>query len=92
MFNVCFQELPEDKWFCCIECNKIFEALQNLACSGPEAIPPAASAAVYNKQATIGLNDGSIDEIQWCILSGKSRFPQHLVLLSRAAAIFRVSS
>ncbi|KAL8504646.1 hypothetical protein ACS0TY_015997 [Phlomoides rotata] len=83
------KELPEDKWFCCNECNKIFEALQNLACSGPEVIPAAASAAVYKKQATIGLNDKPMDEIRWCILSGKSRFPDHLLLLSRAAAIFR---
>ncbi|KAL9318272.1 hypothetical protein ACSQ67_014789 [Phaseolus vulgaris] len=29
------------------------------------------------------------DDIQWRILSGKSRYPEHLPLLSRAAAIFR---
>ncbi|PIN11203.1 Histone acetyltransferase [Handroanthus impetiginosus] len=83
------KELPEDKWFCCDDCHKIFEALQNLACSGPEIIPASVSDTLYKKHTTIGLNDGSESEIQWCILSGKSRFPEHLLLLSRAAAIFR---
>ncbi|KAK4432377.1 Chromodomain-helicase-DNA-binding protein 4 [Sesamum alatum] len=83
------KELPEDKWFCCDECYKIFETLQNLASSGPEIIPASVSATVYKKHTMIGLNNGSHNEIQWCILSGKSRFPDHLLLLSRAAAIFR---
>lgn len=83
------KELPEDKWFCCDDCYKIFEALQNLASSGPEIIPASVSAAVYNKHTSIGLNDRYMNEIQWCILSGKSRAPGHLMLLSRAAAIFR---
>ncbi|KAI3447667.1 hypothetical protein Pfo_004332 [Paulownia fortunei] len=83
------KELPEDKWFCRDDCYKIFEALQNLACGGPEVIPASVSATLYEKHATIGLNNWSKNEIQWCILSGKSRFPKHLLLLSRAAAIFR---
>jgi hypothetical protein len=32
-----------------------------------------------------------MNDIQWRILSGKSRYAEHLPLLSRAAAIFRVS-
>ncbi|KAK4392225.1 Chromodomain-helicase-DNA-binding protein 4 [Sesamum angolense] len=83
------KELPEDKWFCCDDCYKIFETLQNLASGGPEIIPASVSATVYKKHSMIGLNNGSHNEIQWCILSGKSRFPDHLLLLSRAAAIFR---
>ncbi|KAL0316310.1 UNVERIFIED_CONTAM: Chromodomain-helicase-DNA-binding protein 4 [Sesamum radiatum] len=83
------KELPEDKWFCCDDCYKIFETLQNLASGGPEIIPASVSATVYKKHTMIGLNNGSHNEIQWCILSGKSRFPDHLLLLSRAAAIFR---
>ncbi|KAL0336842.1 UNVERIFIED_CONTAM: Autoimmune regulator [Sesamum calycinum] len=86
---ICDQELPEDKWFCCDDCYKIFETLQNLASGGPEIIPASVSATVYKKHTMIGLNNGSHNEIQWCILSGKSRFPDHLLLLSRAAAIFR---
>ncbi|KAL1565928.1 hypothetical protein AAHA92_01602 [Salvia divinorum] len=83
------KELPEDKWFCCDDCYKIFEALQSLASGEPKLVPAAVSSAVYKKHATIGLNDMYMNEIQWCILSGKSRAPGHLMLLSRAAAIFR---
>ncbi|KAL6519414.1 hypothetical protein OROGR_018734 [Orobanche gracilis] len=83
------KELPEDKWFCRDDCHSIFEALQNLACHGPEVIPDSVSATVYEKQANLGLNTMSKNEIQWCILNGKSRFPEHMLLLSRAAAIFR---
>lgn len=92
MLNTWLQELPEDKWFCCDDCYKIFEALQNLASGGPEMIPAPVSSAVYKKHTMIGLDDRYMTEIQWCILSGKSRAPEHLMLLSRAAAIFRVSS
>lgn len=35
--------------------------------------------------------DTATNDIQWRILSGKSRYPEHLPLLSRAATIFRVS-
>ncbi|GFQ00943.1 chromodomain-helicase-DNA-binding protein 4 [Phtheirospermum japonicum] len=84
------KELPKDKWFCRDECHKIFETLQNLACSRPEIIPASVSTTLYEKHAKLGINNmSSKDEIQWCILSGKSRFPEHILLLSRAAAIFR---
>ncbi|KAK6140169.1 hypothetical protein DH2020_026167 [Rehmannia glutinosa] len=83
------QELPKDKWFCSPDCSNIFSVLQNMTCSEPEVIPAPVSAAIHQKHAAMGLNQESNDEIQWCILSGKSRFPEHLLLLSRAAAIFR---
>ncbi|XP_042041878.1 uncharacterized protein LOC121787261 isoform X1 [Salvia splendens] len=83
------KELPEDKWFCCDDCHKIFEALRSLASGEPKLVPGAVSSALYKKHATIGLNGMYMNEIQWCILSGKSRAPGHLMLLSRAAAIFR---
>lgn len=92
MLNTSFQELPKDKWFCSENCNKIFEALQNMAYSGPDFIPAPVSAALFEKHSMIGLNGGSYNEIQWCVLTGKSRFRDHLMLLSQAAAIFRVSS
>ncbi|EYU41695.1 hypothetical protein MIMGU_mgv1a000809mg [Erythranthe guttata] len=83
------KELPKEKWFCCHDCNKIFSALQNLTSSGPEVIPAPVSDALHRKLAAIGLDEESHNEIRWHILSGKSRFPEHLLLLSRAAAIFR---
>ncbi|CAA3000714.1 Histone acetyltransferase [Olea europaea subsp. europaea] len=83
------KELPKDKWFCCNECHKIYVALQNFASSGPEAIPASVLAALATKHAERGLSDSYRNDIHWRILNGKSRYPEHLLLLSRAAAIFR---
>ncbi|KZV26139.1 hypothetical protein F511_06306 [Dorcoceras hygrometricum] len=79
------KELPKDKWFCSYDCDKIFGTLQLLASSGPEVIPTSVSASIFRKHAAVGLNI----TLQWHILSGKSRQPEHLLLLSQAAAIFR---
>ncbi|XP_051148685.1 uncharacterized protein LOC127263618 [Andrographis paniculata] len=83
------KELPGDKWFCCVECYKIFEILQNKSSSAPEAIPSSASAILYKRNPTMGLNGESKNEIEWCVVNGKKRFMGHLKLLSRAAQIFR---
>ncbi|XP_073140611.1 uncharacterized protein [Henckelia pumila] len=80
------KELPNDKWFCCDDCDKIFSTLQLLTSSGPEVIPTSVSATIFRKHAAVGLNNIAL---QWQILSGKSRQPEHLLLLSQAAAIFR---
>lgn len=95
VFNCIFfpQELPKDKWFCCDDCNRIYVALQNSVSAGAEMIPASLSVLINRKREERGLpiDGGVIDDIQWRILSGKSRYPEHLPLLSRAAAIFRVS-
>lgn len=65
-------------------------ALQNLASRGPEMIPASVSSMINRKHLEKGLIDGAADDIQWCILSGKSRYKEHLPLLSRTTAIFRV--
>ncbi|KAF7804553.1 Increased DNA methylation 1 [Senna tora] len=84
------QELPKDKWFCCDDCNRIYVALQKSVSAGAEIIPASLSVLINRKHEDRGLCiDGGIDDIQWRILSGKSRYPEHLPLLSRAAAIFR---
>jgi hypothetical protein len=65
--------------------------LKNFVSNGAEVIPASVSAAISKKHNKKGLVDVSPIDIQWRILSGKSRYPEHLPLLSRAAAIFRVS-
>ena len=67
--------------------------LQNSVSAGAKIIPASSSAIINRKCEERGLPvDGGVsDEIQWRILSGKSRYPEDLPLLSRAAAIFRVS-
>lgn len=54
-------------------------------------IPPSVSNALNRKRVEKGFSDGAANDVRWRILSGKSRYPEHLPLLSRAAAIFRVS-
>lgn len=54
-------------------------------------IPASVSNAMNRKHVEKGFADVSANDVQWRILSGKSRYPEHLPLLSRAAAIFRVS-
>ncbi|KAL7183161.1 hypothetical protein ACSBR1_041775 [Camellia fascicularis] len=41
------------------------------------------------KHVKKGFTDGVSNDVQWQILSGRSRYPKHLPVLSRAAAIFR---
>ncbi|XP_071907828.1 uncharacterized protein [Coffea arabica] len=83
------KELPRDKWFCCNDCNMIYTALQNFVLNGAEAVPSSVFAKINKKHEEKGLATVTANDVQWRILSGKSRYPEHLPLLSRAAAIFR---
>lgn len=83
------KELPRDKWFCCDDCNRIHVALQNLVLVGAEMIPASVSYAIHRKHVEKGFTDGVSNDVQWQILSRRSRYPEHLPVLSRAAAIFR---
>lgn len=68
-------------------------SLQHSVTIGAEIVPASLSYAMIRKHAERGLFvDGAMgDDVQWRILSGKSRYPEHLPFLSRSAAIFRVS-
>ncbi|KAK7393299.1 hypothetical protein VNO78_21851 [Psophocarpus tetragonolobus] len=84
------EELPKDKWFCCDDCNRIYVALQNSVSAGADIIPTLLSELIIRKHEEKGLCTYEVmNNIQWRILSGKSRYPEHLPLLSQAAAIFR---
>ncbi|XWS67025.1 hypothetical protein CRYUN_Cryun05aG0250900 [Craigia yunnanensis] len=84
------KEIPKDKWFCCDDCNRIHGALQSSVSNGVQIIPTSFSNIIQRKHLEKGLYiDGATDCVQWRILSGKSRYPEHLPLLSSAAAIFR---
>ncbi|GKV30038.1 hypothetical protein SLEP1_g38903 [Rubroshorea leprosula] len=84
------KEIPKDKWFCCDDCNRIFLILQNSVSSGVQMIPSSLLQTISRKHLEKGLSvDGDAESVQWQILSGKSRYPDHLPLLSSAAAIFR---
>ncbi|GMP95853.1 hypothetical protein CsSME_00044734 [Camellia sinensis var. sinensis] len=83
------KELPRDKWFCWDDCNRIHMALQNLVLVRAEMIPASVSYAIHKKHVEKGFTDEVSNDVQWRILSGKSRYPEHFSVLSSAAAIFR---
>lgn len=68
-------------------------ALQNSVSHGTETVPASLFNIISNKHVDKGLFiDGDANDVQWQIMSGKSRYPEHLPLLSTATSIFRVSS
>lgn len=83
------KELPKDKWFCCNDCDKIYVALRDLVVRGSEMIPSPESININRKLLVKGLSEVTDNDLQWRILSGKCRRPEHLPLLSKAVSIFR---
>ncbi|PWA99123.1 zinc finger, PHD-type [Artemisia annua] len=81
--------LPPDKWFCCDDCDMIHGAIQGVVANGAAVISGSVLSIVNKKHIEKGLIYGVPNEIRWRMLSGTSRYPEHLPLLSRAAAIFR---
>ncbi|KAJ0704641.1 putative histone acetyltransferase chromatin regulator PHD family [Helianthus annuus] len=81
--------LPSDKWFCCDHCDLIHGAIQDVVVSGAAVISGSIMSTINRKHIEKGVVSGAPNEIKWRMLSGKSRYPEHLPLLSRAAAIFR---
>lgn len=64
--------------------------LQRSVLSGLKNVPALALDTITRKVMEKGLLGGAGDDVQWQILSGKSRRPEHLPLLSSATGIFRV--
>ncbi|KAL9239246.1 hypothetical protein vseg_013586 [Gypsophila vaccaria] len=82
------KELPQDKWFCCHDCDSIHVALRERVVQGPIMISDSEAIKINRK---LFLNGFSVadNDVQWRILSGKCRQPEHLPLLSKAVSIFR---
>lgn len=83
------KEIPQEKWFCCNGCSRIHTAVQSSVSCGPQLIPGPLSDMIRRKDREKGIITEDGDTVEWRILSGKSRYPEHLPLLSRAAVIFR---
>ncbi|CAM8966293.1 unnamed protein product [Rhodiola kirilowii] len=83
------KELPEGKWFCCEDCSKIYSSLQSSVSVGAEVLSLSLSSTIIRKLLEKGYSGGYENDVHWRILSGKSRYPEHLPILSRAATIFR---
>jgi hypothetical protein len=83
------KEIPQEKWFCCSNCSRIHTAVQNSVSCGPQTLPTPLLDMICRKDREKGIFTDIGDTVEWRILSGKSRYPEHLPLLSRAAVIFR---
>ncbi|KAF8110618.1 hypothetical protein N665_0081s0048 [Sinapis alba] len=83
------KEIPQEKWFCCNGCSRIHTAVQSSVSCGPQIISAPLSDMIRRKDREKGIITEDGDTVEWRILSGKSRYPEHLPLLSRAAVIFR---
>ncbi|KAF8091795.1 hypothetical protein N665_0436s0055 [Sinapis alba] len=83
--------IPQDKWFCCSDCSRIHTALQSSVSCGLQTIPTLLLETISRKYKEKGINtvDNGGDTVEWMMLSGKSRCPEHEHLLSRTSTIFR---
>ncbi|KAK7857728.1 increased dna methylation 1 [Quercus suber] len=59
------KELPKGKWFCCIECNKIHSALENLVVEGEQALPDSLLNAIRMKHEEKGSDSDANFDIRW---------------------------
>ncbi|XP_052175420.1 uncharacterized protein LOC127790163 [Diospyros lotus] len=82
------KELPKGKWFCCMDCRKIFSTLQNLLNHGEEKIPDSLLDLI-RKRHEGDISDSVVDfDVRWRLLNGKIASPETRSLLSKAVAIF----
>ncbi|GLT58952.1 hypothetical protein SLA2020_318050 [Shorea laevis] len=82
------KELPEGKWFCCTDCDRIHTILQKLLNRGAERIPESLLDVIKKKYEGKGL-DTTVDiDVRWRLLSGKIASPETRLLLSQAVSIF----
>ncbi|GFZ17836.1 acyl-CoA N-acyltransferase with RING/FYVE/PHD-type zinc finger domain-containing protein [Actinidia rufa] len=84
------KELPEEKWFCCIDCNRIHSALQKLVANGEEKLEESLLNVIKKKLEEKGSENSADLDIRWRLLSGKmaSESDGINLLLSTAVDIF----
>lgn len=83
------KELPQGKWFCCPECNRIHSALEKLVVLGGEKLPESILVSVQKKIEDQGLASINDLEIRWRVLNWKMLSSDETrSLLSKAVSIF----
>ncbi|KAG5556783.1 hypothetical protein RHGRI_007146 [Rhododendron griersonianum] len=82
------QELPKGKWFCCMDCERIFSALQKLLIRGEEKIPDSLLDVMKKKHEEKVPDTPTDFDVRWRVLSGKIASPETRLFLSKAVAIF----
>ncbi|XP_022944249.1 uncharacterized protein LOC111448757 [Cucurbita moschata] len=83
------KELPQGKWFCCPECNRINSALEKLVALGGEKLPESILVSVQKKIEDKGSASINNLKIRWRVLNWKmSPSDETRSLLSKAVSIF----
>ncbi|KAA8518665.1 hypothetical protein F0562_016139 [Nyssa sinensis] len=82
------KELPKGKWFCCMDCRRIYSALQNLVIRGEEKLPDSLLDVIKKKHEDKGLDTITDLDVRWRLLSSKIASPETRLLLSKAVAVF----
>lgn len=88
---VASQELPKGKWFCSVDCKRIYCALQNLLNSGEERLPDSCLDAGRVKEKHNSLVAVGELDVRWRLLSGRISSRETRRLLAEAVSIFHVS-
>ncbi|KAK9290995.1 hypothetical protein L1049_009178 [Liquidambar formosana] len=82
------KELPEGKWFCCVDCSRIHSTLQKLLVGGAEKLPDSLLTVMKKKHEEKGSDTNTDLDVRWRLLSGKIASSETRSLLSQAVAIF----
>ncbi|WOL17342.1 hypothetical protein Cni_G26133 [Canna indica] len=82
------KELPAGEWFCCTDCSRIRNALQEFLQHGAQSL---SFSDIENIKKKCDINTEVSADIRWRLLSGRTLEADSKVLLSRAVAIFHES-
>ncbi|XP_015056110.1 uncharacterized protein LOC107002562 [Solanum pennellii] len=82
------KELPKGKWFCSVDCKRIYCALQNLLNSGEERLPDSCLDAARVKEKHNSLVAVGELDVRWRLLSGRISSRETRRLLAEAVSIF----
>ncbi|MCD7468888.1 hypothetical protein HAX54_007435 [Datura stramonium] len=82
------KELPKGKWFCCVDCKRIYSALQNSLNSGEEKLSESCLGVVRMKLKEKRMDFVGDLDVRWRLLSGKSTSRETRMLLAEAVSIF----
>ncbi|WOL13292.1 hypothetical protein Cni_G22061 [Canna indica] len=85
------KKLPDGEWFCCTDCNRIWNALQEFLRHGAQPLPGWNANVIKRKLEDKAINTAIDVDIRWRLLSGKTDSADSKFLLSRAVAIFHES-
>ncbi|CAL5375049.1 unnamed protein product [Camellia sinensis] len=63
------KELPKGKWFCCMDCNRVHSALQNLVVSGEQKLQDSLLSIIKKKLEEKGSESSADVDVIWCTYS-----------------------